>query len=77
MLRLKVAEVAMEHHVRHLKALAAKAGISQNAMTGYWNGRLQRVDLGILSRIARALGVSPLELLEVVEDAEEKKEHVA
>lgn len=44
--------------------LSEKAGVRQATISQLEGGKRQRVDLGILERLAKVLGVEPGELLE-------------
>lgn len=46
------------------QALADKAKVRQATVSNLELGKKKRIDLGILERLARALGVEPGELLE-------------
>ncbi len=75
-LKLNVARTAMRYGIHNQRKIAAAAGISKTTMNDYWNGKVERVDLLTLSKIAAFLQCDPAELLvtvEVKEDAEDAK----
>lgn len=76
-LQTNIGNVAMEHHIRSGRQLAMKIGVSKNAIGPYWKNEMKRIDLTIISKIADALGCSPLDLF-VLEDVEtlDDDEHV-
>ena len=57
--------LAALRHARGLSqaALGKRAGVRQATISGLETGRIRRVDLDILDRIARALDVEPGELI--------------
>lgn len=56
-----------EQHLWTRERLAKEAGVSVTTITGMEDGRT-RVRLGTVEKIAKALGVDPLDLLHPVED---------
>ncbi len=67
MLRLHIKELAQAQKINQ-QTLAEMSDVSVTLMGRYWNNRIQRVDLVELGKIAKALGVSPLELFEEVKE---------
>jgi DNA-binding Xre family transcriptional regulator len=65
--RLRIKELAQAKKMKQYE-LARDSGVTEQLLNRYWNNNIQRVDLEQLGMIARALGVSPGDLLEVVED---------
>lgn len=51
-----------------IQDLADQADIAYNTARGMYHGITTRIDLPVLERVAQALGVSPLELLEQSEE---------
>jgi DNA-binding Xre family transcriptional regulator len=66
--RLCVKEVALARGIRQYQ-LVELSGVGTWVIARYWNNNIQRVDLEQLGMIAKALGVSPGDLLEVVDSA--------
>jgi len=69
MIRLVIKELALERGIKQYQ-LAELSGVTPQLLNRYWNNHTQRVELVQLSRIARALGVKPGDLM-VEEMAEE------
>lgn len=65
-LRLRVGDVMRERGLT-VAQLAAMAGVAPNTARALSRGVNERVDFVVLGKVARALGVRPLELLEEVE----------
>ena len=61
--RLRVGELMKERGMT-IQELADQAGIAYNTARGMYHGITTRIDLPVLERVAQALGVAPLELLE-------------
>lgn len=70
MIRLVIKELALERGIKQYQ-LAELSGVTPQLLNRYWNNHTQRVELVQLSRIARALGVKPGDLMveELAEDA--------
>lgn len=68
--RLRVKELAQKKNMKQYQ-LAEKSGVTEQLLNRYWNNNIQRVDLEQLGKIAKALGVAPGDLLEVLESREE------
>ncbi|HEX3641715.1 MAG: hypothetical protein AUF65_01415 [Chloroflexi bacterium 13_1_20CM_50_12] len=66
--RLRIKELAQKKNMRQYQ-LARESGVTEQLLNRYWNNNIQRVDLEQLGMIAKALGVSPGDLLEVVDSA--------
>lgn len=66
-LKLRVGAVMRERDVS-VAELAGKAGIATNTARALYRGVNDRVDLVVLSKVANALGVRPMELFEEVEN---------
>jgi DNA-binding Xre family transcriptional regulator len=62
MARLIIKEIAQKQGIKQ-NALALKSGVTEQLLNRYWNNNVLRVDLKELDKIARALGVSPGELI--------------
>lgn len=71
MIRLVIKELALERGIKQYQ-LAEMSGVTPQLLNRYWNNHTQRVELVQIARIARALGVTPGELL-----VEEKPEEAA
>jgi len=65
-LRLRVGAVMRERGVT-VAELAEKADIAVNTARALARGVNERADFAVLNKVAKALGVRPLELLEEVE----------
>jgi transcriptional regulator with XRE-family HTH domain len=65
--RLRVGEV-MKARGMTIQELAEQADIAYNTARGMFHGITTRIDLPVLERVAQALGVPPLELLEEYEE---------
>lgn len=67
MAKLRIKEVALAKNIKqsHLQIMAA---ITPPVLYRYWHNKTSSVDLAILEKIAKALGVEPSELL--ISDAE-------
>jgi putative transcriptional regulator len=65
--RLRIKEIAEAQGIRQYR-LAQLSRVNPLLIGRYWNNQVKRVDLEQLGMIARALGVSPGDLIEVVED---------
>lgn len=66
MIRLKVREEA-EKQGLNMAQLARKADIDQRTLRRIYRDPTQEISTVVLDKLARALGVSPSELLEVVD----------
>jgi DNA-binding Xre family transcriptional regulator len=62
MARLRIDVVAGKKGIIQ-KVLAARSGCTIQVINRYWNNNVQRVDLAELDKIAKALGVTPGELI--------------
>jgi len=62
MIRLVIKELALERGIKQYQ-LAELSGVTPQLLNRYWNNHTQRVELVQLSRIARALGVKPGDLM--------------
>ena len=67
-LRLRVGKLMREKGVS-IKELSERADIAQNTARGFYHNITARVDLPVLDRVARALGVQPIDLFEQTEEA--------
>lgn len=67
MLRLKVKEIA-EQQGFTLAGLARKADIDQRTLRSIYREPTKEVSTTIISKLAAALNMSPLDLLEVVDE---------
>lgn len=67
MIRLKVREEA-EKQGLNMAQLARKADIDQRTLRRIYRDPTQEISTVVLDKLARALGVSPSDLLEVVDD---------
>jgi len=71
MTRLRIAEIAKEKGLNQSQ-LQIKSGVTPPLLNRYWNNHIQSVNLDALTKIARALGVVPGDL--IIED--ERREEV-
>lgn len=67
MIRLKVKEEA-EKYGLNMAQLARKADIDQRTLRRIYRDPTQETSTHVLGKLATALGISPADLLEVVED---------
>ncbi len=67
MLRLKVREEA-EKRGLNMAQLARRADIDQRTLRRIYRDPTQEISTHVLAKLASALGVTPAELLEVVDD---------
>ncbi len=65
--RLRVRELA-ERQGFNISTLSRKSDVSQNTMRRLWRDPYRHVDISVLERIAKVLGVPTGELLEDVPD---------
>jgi transcriptional regulator with XRE-family HTH domain len=65
-LKLRVGALMKERQLT-VNQLAELANIAPNTARALYRGVNERVDLAVLERVAKALGVRPLELFEEVE----------
>ena len=70
MIRLKVQEIAEAHGISK-SLLQRKSGVTMPTLRAYWNNDVQSVHLVSLERIAHALGVKAVELIEELPDQED------
>jgi len=75
-LRLRVGQIMREKGVS-IRELAEQADISPNTAKGLYYGITTRVDFPILDRVALALGVTPLDLLEQTEEEARRARQLA
>ena len=61
-------EIARQHGVESPPELARRLGVAQNTAYNLWRGNTERIDLPILQKICQAFGVTPGDILVVVED---------
>jgi DNA-binding Xre family transcriptional regulator len=71
MTRLRIAEVATQRGLNQSQ-LQIKSGVTPPLLNRYWHNNTQGVNLAALTKIARALGVKPGDL--IVEEDEQKEE---
>ncbi|OLD63774.1 MAG: hypothetical protein AUF65_01315 [Chloroflexi bacterium 13_1_20CM_50_12] len=71
MIRLVIKDLALERGIKQYQ-LAELSGVTPQLLNRYWNNHTQRVELVQLSRIAKALGVKPGDLM-----VEERPEEAA
>lgn len=70
-----VREKAQERGLTSPIQLAKAAGIATNTAVSYWYSRPRLVDLGVLEKLAKAVGISlPMALLEYNPEGEEDTE---
>jgi DNA-binding Xre family transcriptional regulator len=69
MLRLRVKQLADERGLNR-NQLQLRSGVTLPLLTRYWNNETGAVTLDALERIARALGVKAVDLIEEVPDSE-------
>jgi DNA-binding Xre family transcriptional regulator len=69
MLRLRVKELAEERGLNK-NQLQLKSGVTLPQLTRYWNNDVDGVKLDALERIARALGVRAVDLIEEILEEE-------
>jgi len=74
MIRLRIQEIAKQRGLNQSQ-LQIKAGVTPQLLNRYWHSHTQSVAFEPLEKIARALGVSPGEL--ITDKLEEKAEGVA
>lgn len=67
MLRLRVREEA-EKQGLNMAQLARKADIDQRTLRRIYRDPTQEISTNVLGKLAAALGVSPADLLEVIDD---------
>jgi transcriptional regulator with XRE-family HTH domain len=65
--RLRIKEIAESQNMQQIE-LARKSGVSAQLVNRYWNYPMQRVELGALAKIAKALGVRLADLIEVTDE---------
>jgi len=70
-IRLVIKDLALERGIKQYQ-LAELSGVTPQLLNRYWNNHTQRVELVQLSRIAKALGVKPGDLM-----VEERPEEAA
>lgn len=69
MLRLRIKEVADKRGLNR-NQLQLRSGVTLPLLTRYWENKTGSVTLDALERIARALGVRAVDLIEEVPDSE-------
>ncbi len=67
MLRLKVKEFADQQGL-NMAQLARKADIDQRTVRRIYRDPTQEISTTVLAKLAKALGVSPADLFEVIDD---------
>jgi transcriptional regulator with XRE-family HTH domain len=68
MLEVTIREACEKHH-KHQTEIADETGISKTTMSKYWRGnRVRRVDLAVVEKVAKALGVPALSLFKETPD---------
>ncbi len=67
MLRLRIKELADERGLNR-NQLQLRSGVTLPLLTRYWNNKTGAVTLDALGKIARALGVKAVDLIEAVPD---------
>lgn len=68
--RLLIKDIAQSKKMKQYE-LAQKSGVTPQLLNRYWNNHTQSVSLEQLALIAKALGVKPGDLIEVIDsDAE-------
>jgi transcriptional regulator with XRE-family HTH domain len=65
--RLRIRELA-EKQGYNISTLSRKADVSHNTMRRLWHDPYRNVDITVLDRIAKALGVDASQLIESVPD---------
>ena len=71
MLRLKVREIAEAQGISRTR-LSRLADTNYKTINALWNDPYRNVDTDVLNRVAKALGVATLDLLEEVPDDTKK-----
>jgi transcriptional regulator with XRE-family HTH domain len=66
-IKLRIGKLMKEKNIS-VKELAESADIAQNTARSLYHGITTRIDLPILDRVAKVLGVSQLELFELTEE---------
>ena len=69
MLRLRVREVAQAQGIRQID-LHYATNVNMGTIQHFWHNRNDLISLAILEKLAKALNVPPLELLEEVPERE-------
>lgn len=69
MLRVRIREVAQEKGMNQLE-LSFASKVTTTTVNKYWHKNNEHINLAVLEKFARALGVSPMELLEEAPDRE-------
>jgi DNA-binding Xre family transcriptional regulator len=69
MVRLRVKEVSEAKGIKQSR-LQIIAELTPASLSRYWNNKTTSVDLRIIGKIAKALGVQPGDLLEASEEDE-------
>jgi transcriptional regulator with XRE-family HTH domain len=68
MLEVTIREACEKHH-KFQADIARETGISKTTMSKYWRGnRVRRVDLDVVEKVAKALGVPALSLFKETPD---------
>jgi DNA-binding Xre family transcriptional regulator len=70
--RLRIRELA-EKRGFNISSLSRKADVSQNTIRRLWHDPYRHVDISVLERIAKVLGVATGDLLEDEPDEEQGK----
>jgi len=71
-IRLRIKELAEEKKMSQSR-LQREAGVTMPQLRRYWSNNTESVTLDALARIARALGVGPLALMEEVQVSEDSE----
>lgn len=69
MIRLKIKDIAEEKGF-NMASLSRKSNLGFSTIRRLWKNPYKHVNIDTLNRIAEALGVSPLDLIEIVPDIE-------
>ncbi len=67
MIRLRVKEIA-ERQGLNISQLARKADVDRRTLTRIYRDPTQEISTHVLAKLATALGVSPGDLIEVIDD---------
>lgn len=71
--RLKIKDIARHQGMKQYE-LAEKSGVTVQLLSRYWNNHTQSVALDQFAKIAKALGVTPGDLIEVIDEEEHQQE---
>lgn len=67
MAKLRIREIAEKQKINQ-RDLAEKSGVTAQLINRYWNYPMQRVELGALVKIAKALGCKFADLVDTEEE---------